>query len=143
MELDLTGLRNAVTRLEEALADYHLDPVPGVPRYKRNMRAAVIQSFEFTYELSFKTLRRYLRLASANPAEIGQLSFSNVIREAYRQELIRLELSAWREFRENRAITGRTYDEEKAQAVFEVVPGFLDEARYLLSQLGEKIETLD
>ena len=129
--------------MEEALDIYHSDVASTDPRLKRHLRAAAIQAFEFTYELSFGMLRRYLELASANPAEIDELVFNDVIREAYRQALLRSELPAWMEFRRNRGTTSHAYNEEKAQEVFESAPDFLQEVRYLLNRLHERVEFLD
>ena len=87
-------------------------------------------------------LRRYLELASANPGEIDELVFNDVIREASRQGLLRSELPVWMEFRRNRGTTSHTYNEERAQEVFESTPDFLREARYLLNRLHERNESL-
>ena len=84
-----------------------------------------------------------MELASANPAETDELAFNDVIREARRQALLRSELPAWLEFRKNRGTTSHTYNEDKAQEVFESVSDFLQEARYLLNRLHERIESLD
>ena len=143
MKLDLTPLEDAVAQLEEGLDIYRSDLALTDPRLKKHLRAAVIQAFEFTYELSFRMLRRYLELASANPGEIDEFVFNDVIREAYRQALLRSELPAWMEFRRNRGTTSHAYNEEKAQEVFESVPDFLQEARYLLNRLHERNESLD
>ena len=143
MKLDLTPLEDAVAQLEEALDIYHSDVALTDPRLKRHLRAAVIQAFEFTYELSFGMLKRYLELASANPAEIDEMVFNDVIREAYGQALLRSELPAWLEFRRNRGTTSHTYNEEKAQEVFASVSDFLQEARYLLNRLQERTASLD
>ena len=143
MPLDLSPLENAVAQLEEALEIYHSDLAISDPRLKRHLRAAVIQAFEFTYELSFRMIRRYLEMASANPAEIDGLVFNDVIREALRQALIQSEVPQWREYRRNRGTTSHTYNEEQAQEVFESVPDFLQEARYLLNRLHERNESLE
>ncbi len=143
MKLDLSPLEDSVTQLEEALDIYHSDLASDHPRLRRHLRAAVIQAFEFTYEVSFKMLKRYLQLASANPAEIDRLAFNDVIREGFRQALLASELPAWMEFRRNRGTTSHTYSGEKAQEVFESVPDFLQEARYLLNRLQERNEYLD
>ena len=92
MALDLSPLENAVMQLEEALEIYDSDLALSDPRLKRHLRAAVIQAFEFTYELSFRMLRRYLEMASPNPAEIDGLVFNEIIRESYRQALVRSDL---------------------------------------------------
>ena len=143
MKLDLTPLEDAVAQLEEALDIYHSDLALNHPQLKRHLRAAVIQAFAFTYELSFRMLKRDLEFAFANPAEIDEFVFNDVIREAYRQALLRSELPEWLEFRRNRGTTSHTYNEEKAQEVFESVPDFLQETRYLLNRLNERIESLD
>ena len=143
VSLDLSPLENAVAQLEEALDVYHSDVALMEPRLKRLLRSAVIQAFEFTYELSYGMTVRYLRLASANPTAIDQLPFSGVIREAYRQQLVQSELRAWREHRRKRGTTSHAYDEDLAQEVLEHTPAFLEEARYLLNQLQIRSATLD
>jgi hypothetical protein len=40
------------------------------PGLREQMRNSVIQCFEFTYELSWKMLKRYLEETEANPSEI-------------------------------------------------------------------------
>ena len=132
-----------MSQLEEALEIYHSDIVLIEPRLKRHLRAAVIQAFEFTYELSFRMLRRYLEEASANPAEIDGMVVNDIIRESYRQALVSSDIPVWREYRRNRGTTSHTYNEERAQEVFESVPEFLQDARYLLNRLQERNEALD
>ena len=144
MSLDLSSLQNAVSQLEEALDLYASEQLAEVdPRLKRHLGTAVIQAFEFTYELSFKMLKRYLGLALANPAKIADMSFNDVMREAFSQSLVQAELSDWKEYRRSRGTTSHAYDEKKAQEVLDNVPAFLQEACYLLSRLQEKNKTLD
>ena len=143
MVLDFSPLENAVMQLEEALEIHGSELALSDPRLKRHLTAAVIHAFEFAYELSFRMLRRYLELASPNPAEIDGLVFNEIIREAYRQALVRFELPVWREYRRNSGTTSHTYNEERAQEVFESVPDFLQDARYLLNRLQERSEALD
>ena len=88
MSLDLTPLENAVAQMEEALDMCDSELVRSDSRLKRHLRAAVIQAFEFTYELSYKMLKRYLKLSSANPAGIEDMPFSNLIREASGKALV-------------------------------------------------------
>ena len=142
LPLDLSSLKQAISQLEEALEIYDSELTMAEPRLKRHMRAAVIQAFEFTYELSFKMIKRYLELVSANPVEIDDMSFNDVIREASKQSLVQAELVVWREYRRNRGTTSHTYDEQKAQEVLNSAPDFLAESRYLLIQLEKKNRTL-
>lgn len=143
MSLDYSPLQNAISQLEEALDLYGSELAKSDPRLKRHLGAAVIQAFKFTYELSFKMLKRYLKSVSANPAEFDEMSFNDVIREAFKRSLVQTELSVWREYRCNRGTANHTYDEKKAQEVINDVPIFFQEACYLLTRLQEKNETID
>ena len=69
--LDLSSLDRAIARLEEALQFYHSDLAKGDTRLATHLRAAVIQAFEFTYELAFKTLKR--------GTLVGQQTYGGVI----------------------------------------------------------------
>lgn len=143
MSLDLSSFVNSVAQLSEALDLYNSDRTHNDPPLKKHLRAATIQAFEFTYEVSLKMLRRHMALAADSPAEIDRMSFNNLIREAYGDDLVRSDVVTWRKYRQSRAITSHTYNEDKAQAIFEGVPDFLDEARYLLGRLQERNRLLD
>ena len=143
MNLDLSPLENAVLQLEEALELSNSELVELDPRLRRHLRAAVIQAFKFTYELSFKMLRRHLEIGSDNPEEIDRMSFSNVIRAAYSLSLVPSELPMWRQFRRNRGTASHAYRETKAQAVYDTVPAFLEEIHFLLTQLQERNASLE
>ena len=135
MNLDLTSLEKAIAQLADALDTYHDEITQNSPRHKKHMRSAVIQSFEFTYELTLKMLKRYLGVALLNPAAVTSMNFKDIIREAYKKDLIHSDVSVWDQYRDNRGITSHTYDEEKAQEVFEAASEFLHEAQYVLSSL--------
>ena len=143
MKLDLTPLDKAITQLEGALNYYGSDLASSDSALKLQLRAAVIQAFEFTYELSFKMIKSHLEQVSENPAQFDEMSFNNILREAFRRRLVQSELSVWKEYRERRRTTSHTYDEDKARMVFESVPDFLLEARYLLDQLHKRNESFD
>ena len=107
------------------------------------MRAGAIQAFEFTYELSVRMIKRYLEQVSANPAEIDELSFQDLIRRAGQQGLLRSELEAWMRYRASRGTTSHAYNEERAERVFRGIPEFLEEVRHLLRELQARNELLD
>ena len=143
MKLDLSPLDHAVAQLGEALELYHSDIVRQYPVIRNQMRAGAIQAFEFTYELSVRMIKRYLEQVSANPAEVDLLDFRNLVRLAGHQGLLSSELDAWMRYRASRGTTSHAYNEESAESVFQGIPEFLQEARYLLRQLKEKNELLD
>ncbi|SRR5271157_818807 len=133
-DLDIGALEKAVSSLEAALARH--DQTPGDDM----IRDACIQRFEFTYELSHKMLKRYLEATSANPDEIDNLSFQDLIRTGSERGLLLSDWSRWKDYRTARSTTSHTYDEDKAREVFAIVPEFLREARYLRDQLREELK---
>ena len=143
MKLNLSPLENAVTQMGEALELYDSDIARQYPETRNHFRAAAIQAFEFTYELSIAIIKRYLKEVSANPSQVDQLSFRNLMRRAAQQDLLLSELGHWEEYRTARGSTSHAYNEELAARVFQGIPEFLDEARYLLKQLQVKNDLLD
>lgn len=99
------------------------------------VRDAVIQRFEFTYELAWKTLKLYLE-----GQDIEATSPKQVLREALSAGLIK-DGNDWSLLHEQRNVTSHTYCETTAQAVytFVVTRGlelFRDLERELRSRLG-------
>jgi nucleotidyltransferase substrate binding protein (TIGR01987 family) len=127
--LDLTSLDKAIRRLAEGLARYRADTSD------TQIRDGLIQRFEFTYEISHKTLKRYLEAASPNRAAIDAMTFADLIRTANEQGLLLGDWSHWKRYREMRASTSHAYDEQVALGVVEGIPAFLAEAEFLLDQL--------
>ena len=133
MKLDTTSLGNAVRRLREGLARYALESAD------EQVRDGLIQRFEFTYELSHRMLRRYLKENAASPDEVERLPFADLIRTANAQGLLRGDWPAWRRFREMRTRTSHTYDAKAALKVVEAIPAFLEEAEFFLGELDRRL----
>jgi nucleotidyltransferase substrate binding protein (TIGR01987 family) len=133
IKLDTTSVGNAVRRLREGLARYEREPTD------EQIRDGLIQRFEFTYELSHKMLRRYLKEIAASPDEIEQMPFADLIRTGNAQGLLRGDWPAWRRFREMRARTSHAYDAEVALQVAAAIPEFLEEAEHLYAELQRRL----
>ena len=133
MTLDITPLANATARLREGLARYNLDPSD------EQIRDGLIQRFEFTYEVSHKMLKRYLKTFAASPDAIELLNFGDLIRTGNEQGLLRGNWPQWKRFREMRTRTSHTYDANVALAVVAGIPDFLAEATYLCDQLQGRL----
>jgi len=138
MKLDTSSLRNAIGQLEEALAFCNGELARSNAKIAHLFRTAAIQTFEFTYELSWKMLRRYLEVTSATPEAVDQMAFPDLIRTGSEQALLLSGWDVWKDFRKARGITSHVYDEAKANEVFAVIPRFRDEARFLLNRLEER-----
>lgn len=130
--IDLSPLRKALALLTEALAFWALQP-NGTP-LKPHLRSAVIQSFEFSYELSVRLLRRVLMERAESADRVADLSFNDLLRAAADAGLMP-DVARWREWREMRNATNHAYDEARAQAVAERAAAFAVDAAALLSAL--------
>ena len=123
----------AIQRLEEGLTRYRADTSD------IQIRDGLVQRFEFTYELGHRVLKRYLEYASANPEQFDEMTFQDLIRTANEQSLLLGDWPDWRSFREMRARTSHTYNEDVAIEVVTGIPRFLEEAVYLRDRLGERL----
>ncbi len=132
--IELGPLRNAVDRLAEGL-----DILAWMPQ-DTLLRDGVIQRFEFTYELSTRTLRRCLEAASANPVEISSLSFQDLIRVAGERGFLRSSWPQWRAYRQARTDGDFVGSEAKGQQVLAMVPAFFEDVRDLLTKLEARCE---
>lgn len=133
MTLDPTPFANAVQRLREGLRRHKQDPTD------EQLRDGLIQRFEFTYELSHRMLKRYLRESAASLDEFDRLSFADLIRTGNAQGLLHADWPAWRRFREMRARTSHTYDATIASEVVAAIPEFLAEAESLCAELQNRL----
>ena len=133
VELDIQAFGRAIQSLEVELIRQAQAPDDDM------LLDACIQRFEFVYELSHKTLRRFLRVDSASSDEIDALTFPDLIRVGAARGLLLNGWPRWRDYRDARSISSHTYDEPKARKVFALIPQFLDEARYLHARLKEEL----
>ena len=140
--IDLSALEKAIAQADEALEFCASDLAVTHPRLSVHLRASAIQAFEFTYELTIKTLKRYLSETDPNPASIDELSFNELIRRGYETGLIQAELVVWKQFRQDRGTTSHAYDEKKALEVFAGIPLFIGEAKHLLFEIKRRQETI-
>lgn len=116
----LTPLKKAVASLKRAVAQ---------PKNEYT-RDAVIQRFEYTYELSWKMLKRYL----AEETGTKEFNIKNLYREAGRQQLID-DVEKWFEYHEARNLTSHTYNESTAEETYVVAKNFVEDSERLLHNL--------
>lgn len=131
--VDTVTLGKALGQLREAIAYYHSDIVAQEPRLKPLLRTAAIQAFEYSFELSIKTLKRTL-IELLGKKEVDIMPYRDVLREAAKREWIN-DPNQWFEFRNQRNQTSHTYSDQKAEKLFAILPEFLESAEHLLSQL--------
>ncbi len=134
MNLSIKPLQAAFLSLSKAMNRAKLNPLD------LEVRDGCIQRFEYTYELSIKLIKRYLELEMPLSTAIDQLNFRDLIRMAFEVGLID-EVICWFDFREARNQTSHAYDERKAQAVFDIIPIFIQSAQFLLNQFDARLES--
>jgi nucleotidyltransferase substrate binding protein (TIGR01987 family) len=119
-------LQNAIKRLREAVAQPEGDLV----------RDAVIQRFEFTFELVWKSLKLYLERQGLDCG--GPRS---TLKQAFTEGLINSpdEADVWLRVLEDRNLTSHAYDEALAILIYQHV---VQEYVALLGQMADKIQTL-
>ena len=138
MKLDLSSLHKAIDSLEKTLkvAENKVLAAEFDNDVKDAIRAGVIQNFEFTYELCWKFMRRWLK----ENADVEEAEYPRTRKELFRLAarfgLIKEPLP-WFSYSDARNLTSHTYDEDKAETVYQTAVGFLGDARYLLDRLQE------
>ena len=120
----ILSLRRAIIRAQADLADEEL-------------RDACIQRFEYTFELSWKMLKRRLEIDVPNPSDVDRMSFKELIREGFERGYI-ADPEDWFLFREHRNTVAHTYDSEKAKIVFQSAVHLEPVARKLYEAIDAK-----
>lgn len=138
MKLDLSSLRKAVKSLEETLKvanDKNFMSRLNIVQANA-IRAGAIQNFEFTYELCWKFMKRWLEL-NLGSVYVDGVPRYELFRIAAENQLIN-DVEQWMEYHDARNDTSHTYDEERAVEIFEITGSFARDARKLLKTLEKK-----
>lgn len=128
-ELNLEPLEKACEQLTK-----------GLERIQTNLedelwRDGVIQRFEYTMDLAWKLIQRYLKtVAQVDEAVIR--SKKDLFREAARLKIIP-DAEKWIGHYDARNETSHTYNSETAKTVFERAEMFLPDAKKLLEALRD------
>jgi nucleotidyltransferase substrate binding protein (TIGR01987 family) len=129
--LDLSSLRKALASLGRA--SRRALGAPG----DEELRDAVIQRFEYTYELCWKMLKRHLESVVPDASRIDALSFRELVREGAERGLVS-QVEPWLEYRHQRNQTSHTYNAATAESVFRTALAFEAAAAALLAELERR-----
>jgi nucleotidyltransferase substrate binding protein (TIGR01987 family) len=125
LEAKLNNFSNALQRLKEAVLELNKDGASDV------VRDGVIQRFEFTYELAWKTTKEYLE----DLGIVDKNSPKAVIKEAFAQKLISNE-DIWLSMLRDRNMTSHIYKEEMAKEIAgRITKYYVEEFEDLLNQM--------
>ncbi|MBI2433342.1 MAG: nucleotidyltransferase substrate binding protein [Candidatus Hydrogenedentes bacterium] len=120
----------AFARLEEALAR----PEGALSELEKE---GVVQRFEYTFELAWKTLKDYLDHTGVS---LEQITPRNVIKQAFASKLIP-DGQVWIDMIEKRNLTSRLYDEKTFEVVVDAIwtkfyPALRDLRSFFQEHLG-------
>jgi len=137
MSLDLSSLQKAINSLERAVK-VASSKIKGKVNTDEEevIRAGVIQNFEFTYELCWKFMKRWLTI-NIGGAAVDGVSRKELFRMAAESLLI-ANVEAWFEYNNLRNETAHAYDAKTAEDVYETAIRFTADARAFLKVLEGK-----
>ncbi len=125
LETKLSNFKNALQRLKEAVEQFKQDNTNDL------LRDGLIQRFEFTYELAWKTTREYLKELGI----VDRNSPKTVFKEAYAQKII-IDETNWLLMLKDRNTMSHMYSEELSQEIARrITDSYLSEFELLLSEL--------
>jgi len=138
--LDLTALKKAVTAFENAFA-YACRVESKMPEDREHFefetaRASLIQHFEITYELCWKTMKRYIEMDIGGDADI--LTRKNLFRQAAEKQLI-ADFERWVSFHDARNRTSHMYSENVAHEVYAYAKLFAEDMRQFVRTMEERV----
>lgn len=138
MALDLTSFKKAIISLEKAV---HISQKKendiGIDNDEIEViKAGVIQNFEFTYELCWKYMKRWLEENISRDIVDG-VPRNELFRRAAESRLID-EVNKWFGFHRARNNTSHIYDPVIAKDVYSTAKDFLPEAKLLYTRLEER-----
>jgi nucleotidyltransferase substrate binding protein (TIGR01987 family) len=124
MSISLKPLKNALSQLTSALTEVTSELT----------RDGAIQRFEYTFELSWKTLKRYF----AWNQQLDESNVKNILREAGKQVLID-NVEHWFEYHQARNLTSHLYSHPVAEEVYKLAQRFAQDAHALVLKLEKLV----
>jgi len=137
MALDLSSLEKAVASLGRSV-EVAVREIKGPvdTAHEEVIRAGVIQNFEFTYELCWKFMKRWLEVNGLG-AGVDGTTRKELFRLAFENRLI-VDIEAWFAYARSRNETAHTYDAARAGDVYASAVRFLKDAQALLKELKSR-----
>jgi nucleotidyltransferase substrate binding protein (TIGR01987 family) len=137
MKLEFAPLEKALAQLKKSLDFLHSPLAVQDRELYAQFRGASIQAFEYSYELTIKMIRRQLAQMIANPQDLTQFTFADLIRVAADSGLVG-DVKRFLLYRDARNRTSHTYEEDTAQQVVDVIPDFFKDASFVVEQLRKR-----
>ena len=138
MSLEISSLKKSCASLERAINVALVkksDDKTGIDEME-TIKAGVIQNFEFTYELCWKFMKRWIEV-NVSLDIVDGVTRKELFRVSAENKLV-LDVNKWMEFHKARNSTSHIYDEKIADEVFEISVSFLPYAKDFLMRLEQR-----
>lgn len=129
MSFKVSALQQALTTLQEAYLEHDANPANTL------MRDGVTQRFEYTYELSWKLLKRYLEEVQ-DLRDVDAFGRKELFRHGHEAGLI-ADPQRWFAYHRAHNLTSHMYTEHIAQEVYVAARAFAADAAGLLRALAQ------
>jgi len=136
--LDLSALKRAIdafSRTCHAVTDQSKISQLS-PDLQDALKAGVIQNFEFSYEIAWKFIKRWLE-KNYSSSYVDGITRRELFRLAAESHLID-NVETWMTYHQARNQTSHTYDQKIALEVYHISLSFLDVVETLYQQLQKK-----
>ncbi len=137
MKLELSSLESAINSYKKLLLRIRdnnffesLDEVT-----KNGLKAGVIQHFDFTYELCWKFMKRYIEHNVEK--DVDYLTRKELFRLAFGAGLIE-NIDNWFRYHIARNESSLIYRKDKAEDIFQISLQFIEDAERFLSELKKR-----
>lgn len=135
MRLELSSLNKAVFSLERSVkvAEAKLSQEIQVCDEIETIKAGVIQNFEFTYELCWKFMKRWIE-ENVSRGIVDGVTIRELFRVGAENRLIN-DVDEWMEYHYARNLTSHIYDQDVAEQVYKTAVSFFPASKEFLERL--------
>ena len=138
MAINLENLEKAINSLDEitqrTLDDLFMSRQDLITR--NGLKAGVIKNFEFTYELCWKHIQRWLEI-NIGSTYIDGITRRELFRLAQEKHIID-DSNKWFNYHDARNISSHTYNVTSSDLIFNSINNFVQDAKNLLNTLKNK-----
>ena len=131
LQKSIAALRSVVAKANDEAFMSALDEVA-----QNAIKSGVIQHFEFTYELCWKSMKRWIE-TNVSATQADGVTRRELFRQAAEQRLID-DIEQWMRYHAARNKTSHTYEPAVAESVYQVTNLFLHDAELLLEALAAR-----
>lgn len=135
MPLDVSNLSRVIASLETALVIYENSEEAPTSPVREMLQDAVIQRFEFTFEVAWKALKRHLGEYSLE--RVDAMTSCEPFQPGYEQGMLR-DAEAWMVYLQRRNLTSHVSNTDIAATVFDSAAPLLHNAKFLFAQIRER-----